>query len=113
MTVVTQRVGSSIALLFHDRGTRKWVSGQQHAPAALYPRGKDPVTILEEAGWAQGSVWTGAENLVLTGFRCQDHPTRSQPLYRLRYPAHKDFKRYLHIFRFTLSVFNNFQHLET
>jgi len=32
---VTQRVGRDIALLFHDRGTRRWVSGQQHAPAAL------------------------------------------------------------------------------
>jgi len=35
---VAQRVGRSIALLFHDRGTSRWVSGQQHAPAALYPR---------------------------------------------------------------------------
>jgi len=30
------RVGRDIALLFHDRGTRREVSGQQHAPAALY-----------------------------------------------------------------------------
>jgi len=35
---VAQRVGKIIALLFHDRGTRRGVSGQQHAPAALYPR---------------------------------------------------------------------------
>ena len=35
---VAQRVGRGIALLFHDRGTRRWVSGQQYAPAALYPR---------------------------------------------------------------------------
>jgi len=34
---MAQRVGRGIALLFHDRGTRRWVSGQQHAPAALYP----------------------------------------------------------------------------
>jgi hypothetical protein len=27
------------------------VSGQRHAPAALYPRGKD-LPILQEAGWA-------------------------------------------------------------
>ena len=32
---VAQRVGSGIALLFHDRGTIRGVSGQQHAPAAL------------------------------------------------------------------------------
>ena len=35
---VAQRVGRGIALLFHDRGTRRWVSGQQYAPAALYPQ---------------------------------------------------------------------------
>ena len=34
------------------------VSGQQHDPAALYPR-KDPVPILQEAGWAPGPVWMG------------------------------------------------------
>ena len=25
--------------------------------------GKDPVPIVQEAGWAPGPVWTGAENL--------------------------------------------------
>jgi len=35
---VTPRVGRVIALLFNDRNTRRWVSGQQHAPAVLYPR---------------------------------------------------------------------------
>jgi len=35
---VAQRVGRVIALLIHDRGTRRAVSGQQHASAALYPR---------------------------------------------------------------------------
>jgi hypothetical protein len=34
------------------------VSGQQHTPAELN-LGKDPVTILQEAGWAPGPVWTG------------------------------------------------------
>ena len=54
---MAQRVGRGIALLFNDRGTRRGVSGQQHASAALYPR-KDPVPILQEAGWAPGPVWT-------------------------------------------------------
>jgi len=26
--------------------------------------GKDPVAIVQEAGWASGPVWTDAENLV-------------------------------------------------
>ena len=34
--------------------------------------GKDPVPIVQEAGWASGPVWTGAENLAPPGF---DPPT--------------------------------------
>jgi hypothetical protein len=39
--------------------------------------GKDPVPIVWGAGWAPGSVWTGAENLALTEIRSADHPARS------------------------------------
>ena len=61
--------------------------GQRHAPAALYP-GKDPVLIVQEAGWAPGPVWTGGENLIPTGIRSPDRLARSQSPYQLRYPAH-------------------------
>jgi hypothetical protein len=50
--------------------------------------GKDPVPIVQDAGWAPGPVWTFAENNAPTGIRSPDHPARSQSLYRLRYPAH-------------------------
>ena len=43
------------------------VGGQRHAPAALPPE-KDPVSILQEAGWTPGPVWMGAENLAPPGF---------------------------------------------
>ena len=43
------------------------VRDQRHASAVLYP-GKDSVPIVEEAGWAPGPVWTGAENLAPPGF---------------------------------------------
>jgi hypothetical protein len=33
------------------------VSGQHHAPAALYPRGKTPVPLGQEAGWTPEPVW--------------------------------------------------------
>jgi hypothetical protein len=36
--------------------------------------GKEPVPILQEAGWASGPVWTGAENLAPTGIRSPDCP---------------------------------------
>ena len=61
--------------------------GQHHAPAALYP-GKESIPIVQEAVWAPGPVWTGAENLAATGIRPPDRQARSQSLYRLRYPAH-------------------------
>jgi hypothetical protein len=49
------------------------VGGQLHAPAAFTP-GKDPVSIVQEAVWAPGSVWTGAEKLAPTGIRSPDRP---------------------------------------
>ena len=57
-------------------------------PRPLFTPGKDPVPIVQEAGWAPGPVWTGAENLAPTGIRSPDRPARSQSLYRLGYPAH-------------------------
>ena len=61
--------------------------GLHHAPAALYLR-KTPVSIVQEAGWAPGPVWTGAENLAATGIRSPDRSARSQSLYSLRYLRH-------------------------
>ena len=57
---VAQRVGRGIALLFHDRGTRRgWVVST--TPRAHFTPGKDPVPILQEAGWDPGPVWTGGK----------------------------------------------------
>ena len=65
---VAQRVGRSITLLFLDGGSRRvWVVSS--TPRPHFTSGKDPVPILQEAGWAPGLVWTGAENLVPTGIR--------------------------------------------
>jgi hypothetical protein len=33
-------------------------------PRPLFTPEKDPVPIVQEAGWTPGPVWTGAENLV-------------------------------------------------
>jgi hypothetical protein len=53
------------------------VSGQRHAPAALPPE-INPVSIVQEAGWIPGPVWTGAENLAPVGIRSPDRPVRSE-----------------------------------
>jgi hypothetical protein len=62
------------------------VGYQSHAPGRFTP-GKDPVPIVQEAGWAPEPVWTGAENLSHTGIRYPDSPGRSESLYRLSYPG--------------------------
>ena len=80
------RESRGIALPFHDHGTR-WGWGVSVTPRPLFTPGKDQVPIVQEAGWAPGPDWTGAENLALTGIRSPDRPSRSQSPYRLSYPA--------------------------
>ena len=50
--------------------------GVNATPQPLYPRERDPVPIVQEAGWAPGPVWTGAENLASTGL----DPRTAQPV---------------------------------
>ena len=51
------------------------MSGQQHAPAALYPRGKTRYQFYRRLGGPQGRSGR-AESLVPTGFRFPDRPAR-------------------------------------
>jgi hypothetical protein len=46
------------------------VGGQCHAP----PRERDlvPIVSLQDAGWAPGPVWTGAENVARTEIQSLD-----------------------------------------
>ena len=73
---VAQRVGRGIALLFHDRGTRRgWVVSS--TPRPHFTPGKDPVPILQEAGCAPGPVWTGGKSRPHRD-TIPHHPARSQ-----------------------------------
>ena len=72
---MVQRVGRSLALLFHDRDTRKgWVVSS--TPRPYFTPGKDPVPIVQEAGWAPGRVWTSGKSRP-NGIRSPDRPARS------------------------------------
>jgi len=76
------RGSRGIALPFLDHSTRRgW--GVSVTPRLLFTPRKDPVPIVQEAGWAPG-----AENLAPTWIRSLDRPACSQSLYRLSYPAH-------------------------
>jgi hypothetical protein len=46
-------------------------------PRSLYPRERDLVPIVQEAGWAPGLVWTGSENTTPIGIRSPDRPSRN------------------------------------
>ena len=84
---MAHRGNSSIALPFHDHGTRRgW--GVSVMPHLLFTPRKDLVPIVQEAGWAPGPVWTGAENLAPTKIQSPDRPARRESLYWLSYPAH-------------------------
>jgi len=51
-------------------------------PRQLYPQGKNPVLIVQEAKWAPGSVWGGgAEYFASTGIRSSGRLTCSKSLY--------------------------------
>ena len=68
---VAQRVGGGVALLFQDRGTRRgWVVSSTSRPH--FTPGKDPVPILQEAGWAPRQVWTGGKSRPHRDFCCCD-----------------------------------------
>jgi hypothetical protein len=43
-------------------------------PGRFTPRQRDPVPIVQEAGWAPGPVWTSAEHFTPTGIRLPNRP---------------------------------------
>jgi hypothetical protein len=64
---MAQRWSRGIALHFLDHGTRRgW--GVSITPQLLFTPAKDPVPIVQQAGWAPGPVWTAVENLAPPGF---------------------------------------------
>ena len=70
------RVSRGIALIFLDHGTRRgWEVSV--TPRPLFTTKKNTIPIVQEAGWAPGSVWTEAGNLASTEIRSPDRPTRS------------------------------------
>jgi len=81
---VAQRVGRGIALLFHCT-RRGWAVSS--TPRPHFTHRKDPVPILQEAGWVPGPVWKGGKSRPHRN-SIPDCPARSQSLYRLRYRAH-------------------------
>jgi len=68
----------------------EWVSS---TPRPHFSPGKDPLPILQEAGWVPEPVWTGGISRPHRD-SSPDRPARSQSLYRLSYRAHTYTVRY-------------------
>jgi hypothetical protein len=49
-------------------------SGWFKSRSVRFTPGKDPVPIVQEAGWSSGPVWASGENLAPTGFGSPDCP---------------------------------------
>jgi hypothetical protein len=91
--------GSRKPYPFFNLGPR-WECAVKDTLRPLHPLEIDQIPIVLEDGWDPGSVWKGAENLVSPGIRSPDRATRSESLYRLRYPG-RQF--YFHAEYFVLS----------
>jgi len=73
----------------------------------LYPRERDPGPVVQDAGWAPGPVWTGAENLATIWMRSPNRPTRSDPLNRLSYRGPPNIHKTLHVCDLRLQIKHN------
>ena len=106
----SQRGSRCIALLFLQ--PQRYVSGGWSTPSpGRFNPGKDPVPILQEAGWAPGPAWTGAENLAPTCIRSPDRPSRSESLYRLTYPDPDFFCSYYYYYYYRIIFYSTAQTL--
>jgi hypothetical protein len=80
------RGSRGIALLFHDQGSRR-VWGVSVTSRPLFTLGKTRYPLYRRLGGPQGRCRQMRKISPSTGIRSPDHPARSQPLYRLSYPA--------------------------
>jgi len=64
----------------------RWMVKDTHQPR--YTQERDPVPIVQEAGWFSGPIWTGMEkrkSLNPTGVQTPNNPAHIELLHQLRY----------------------------
>ena len=88
------KVTSNFVVYWKKNLVTRWECVVNATPRPLYPRGRDPVPVVEEAGWAPVLVWTAAENRAQTGIRSPDCPAGSESLYRLSYRCYFHLAQY-------------------
>ena len=102
---MAQRVGKGIALLFHDRGTRRGcvVSSTSRPHFTL---GETQYPLYRRLGGTQGRSGR-AENLVPPAIRSRALQPVAQSLYRLSYRAHRTIYYGLIILALLVPLINN------
>ena len=65
-------------------------------PRPHFTPGKDPVSILQEAGWAPGPVWTGGESRPHRG-SIPDRPTHSSIAIPTEVPGPLIYMKYVNV----------------
>jgi len=99
---VAQRVCRGIALLFMTAALEGgWVVSI--TPRPHFTPVKDPVPIVQEAGWATGPVWTGGK-IIPTEIRSRTVQPKVQLLNRLSYRAHMYICVYIYIYIYIFTV---------
>ena len=92
---MSQRVGRGIALLVHDRGTRRgeWLAAR---PGRTLPPGETRYPWCRRLDGPQGRSGR-AENIAPSGFNPRTVQPVAQSLNRLSYPAHKCYSTELEL----------------
>ena len=95
-------VGRGIALPFHDRGTRRgWVVSS--TPRPHFTPAKDPVPVLQEAGWVPGPAWTGGKSHPHRD-SIPDRPARSSVAIPTELPGLRIYRVHVQIVSFIIRV---------
>jgi len=95
---VAQRVSRGIAVLFHDRGTRRgWVVRSAARSGRTLPPGNTRYPVYRRLGGPQGRSGKSRPHWD----SIPDRPARSQSLYRLSYPAHTHTHTHTHTHKHT------------
>ena len=90
----TQR-GSRGTAPNHSQSGARWRWVVNATPRPLYPWERDPVPIVQEAGWAPGPVWTAWKNSPhLDSIPGSAH---SESLHPLIYPGSLTYKMQVHL----------------
>ena len=84
---VAQRVGRGIALLFYDRGTRRWGEWSASRPGRSLPPGKTRYPLYRRLGGPQGRSGRVRKISSPPGFDPGPSSPAAQSLYRLSYRA--------------------------